>query len=70
MRYLEQLKYSTVYHWWLLCEIWDLFTLSRWHWLILGLFIIACVLPDAGVLAPILGVASVILLAVAYLREG
>lgn len=45
MRYTEQLKSSWGYHWDLFREIWDMFTLHGWRWVIAWLFFLLCVLP-------------------------
>lgn len=45
MRYAEQLKYSLGYNWGIFREIWDMFTLHKWHWLIVGLLALLCVIP-------------------------
>ena len=45
MRYTEQLKYSWNYNWGISREIWDVFTLKNYHWLITGLLVVLCVLP-------------------------
>lgn len=45
MRYIEQMKTSLNYHRGVFCEVWDMFTLRGWHWLILGLWAVFCVLP-------------------------
>lgn len=47
MRYTEQLKSSLGYHWSIFREIWDMFTLRNWHWLVVGLWIGLGVLPLA-----------------------
>lgn len=47
MRYIEQIKYSLNYHWGILCEIWDGFTLHNWHWYIVGAFFVIGIVPIA-----------------------
>jgi len=46
MRYIEQLKYSWSYNWGIFREIWDMFTLRNGQWLIVGLLVVLCVLPN------------------------
>lgn len=46
MRYTEQLKSSWNYNWRLFREIWDAFTLHNYHWLVVGLLVVLCVIPS------------------------
>ncbi len=46
MKYIEQLRYSWSYHWGVFREIWDMFTHHNWHWLVVGLLIVFCVVPS------------------------
>jgi len=46
MRYARQLKYSLSYNWGIFREIWDMFTLRNYHWLVVGLLVVICILPS------------------------
>lgn len=45
VRYIEQVRCSWGYHWGLFREIWDMFTLRGWQWLVVGLLVVLCMLP-------------------------
>ena len=45
MGYTEKLKYSVGYNWGISREIWDIFTLRNWHWLIIGLLVVFSAVP-------------------------
>lgn len=51
MRYAGQIKYSWGYNWGIFREIWDMFTLHNYRWLIVGLLVVLCILP--GIVAPL-----------------
>jgi len=50
VRYTEQLRFSWNYHWGIFREIWDMFTLRNYHWLVVGLLVVLCVVPVAVVI--------------------
>jgi len=50
MRYADQLKSSWSYNWGIFREIWDIFTLHNWYWLVVGFFILLCVLPGMAMM--------------------
>jgi len=50
-RYAEQINYSWCYNWGIFREIWDMFTMRHWHWLVVGLLAVLCMLPSIVMMA-------------------